>query len=139
MGATLFLSAWGFLKGVPREVWLILAALAALWAWGNHREALGRQEGRAEVQAKWGKANKEAAARQAKSATQATVERVTETRTIYVKQKARNDAIQATDDGKPSAASNALNCVRLQSAGADISVIPACRGREDGAETDPQP
>ena len=135
----LALAAWGFLKAVPREVWLILAALAALWAWGNHREAAGRQEGRAEVQAKWDKANKEAAARQAASASQATVERVTETRTIYVKQKARNDAIQATDDGKPSAASNALNCVRLQSAGADISVIPACRGREAGDEAAPRP
>lgn len=62
MGATLFLSVWGFLKSVPREVWLILAALAALWAWGNHREALGRQEGRAEVQAKWDDARAKAQA-----------------------------------------------------------------------------
>jgi flagellar biosynthesis component FlhA len=136
---TLALAAWGFLKGVPREVWLILAALAALWAWGNHREAAGRQEGRAEVQAKWDKANKEAAARQAKSATQATVERVTETRTIYVKQKARNDAIQATDDGKPSAASLAVNCVRLSEAGTDVSQFPACGRRESSPEAPAKP
>lgn len=136
---TIFASASGILKRVPREVWIALAALAALWAWGNHREAQGYADGKAEVQAKWDKANKEAEAKQAKSAQQATVERVTETRTIYVKQKARTDAIQATDDGKPSAASNALNCVRLQSAGTDISVIPACRGREGGDEAAPRP
>lgn len=133
------LAAWGLLKRVPREVWLILAAAAALWAWGNHREAQGYAEGKAHVQAKWDKANEEAAARQAASAAAATVERVTETRTIYVKQKARNDAIQATDDGKPSDASNALNCLRLSQAGADASHIPACRGRKGGAETAPQP
>ena len=49
---TIFASAFGILKRVPREVWLILAALAALWAWGNHREAQGRMEERAKCEAK---------------------------------------------------------------------------------------
>lgn len=48
---TIFASAFGILKRVPREVWLILAALAALWAWGNHREAQGRMEERAKYEA----------------------------------------------------------------------------------------
>lgn len=131
--------AVGILKRIPAEVWIIAAAVAAMWMWGNHREAQGRAEGRAEILAKWERQKKEDAAKQAQSAAQATVERVTETRTIYVKQKARNDAIQATDDGKPSAASNALNCVRLSQAGTDISVIPACRGRSDGTQAAPAP
>ena len=53
---TIFASAFGILKRVPSQVWLILAALAALWAWGNHREHQGRMEGRAEVQARWDRA-----------------------------------------------------------------------------------
>lgn len=59
MGATLILwgmKALGFLKGVPREVWLILAALAAVWLYGSHREASGYAEGSAHVQAQWDKA-----------------------------------------------------------------------------------
>lgn len=49
---TIFASALGIAKRIPREVWLILAALAALWAWGNHREAQGRAEERAKYEAK---------------------------------------------------------------------------------------
>ncbi len=136
---TALLTVWGVLRRIPSQVWIIAAALAALWLYGHHREAQGRYEGRAEIQSKWDKANKEAAAKQAISAQKATVERVIETRTITIKQKARDNAIQATDDGKPSAASNALNCVRLQSAGADISQLPACRGREGRAEAPAKP
>jgi hypothetical protein len=57
---SLLLSIWGLLARIPREVWLIAAALAALWLWGNHREAQGRYEGRAEIQAQWDKAKVEA-------------------------------------------------------------------------------
>lgn len=49
---TFLLGAFGLLKRVPSQVWLILAALAALWAWGEHREAQGRMEGRAKCEAK---------------------------------------------------------------------------------------
>lgn len=45
--------ALGLAKRIPREAWLIAAAIAALWAWGNHREAQGRAEGRAEILAKF--------------------------------------------------------------------------------------
>lgn len=48
-----FASAFGFLKRVPSQVWIIAAALAALWAWGHHREQQGRAEGRAEILAKY--------------------------------------------------------------------------------------
>jgi hypothetical protein len=94
----------------------------------------GRKDGRAIEQAKWAREQSKAERKQAESTTQATVERITETRTITIKQKARDNAIQATDDDKPSAASNALNCERLRQAGADISHIPACGGRSDGGE-----
>lgn len=120
-------------------LWLGLALSSALALYGHHREQTGRAEGRAEIIAKWERANKEAEAKQAKSATQAAVERITDTRTIYVKQKARTNAIQATDDGKPSAASLAVNCLRLSEAGTNVSQFPACRGREAGAEANPKP
>ena len=55
---TFFASALSLAKRIPREVWLIAAALAALWLWGNHREQQGRYEGRAEMQAKIDRANR---------------------------------------------------------------------------------
>tara|TARA_B100000678_G_C18098851_1_gene457921 strand:+ start:453 stop:761 length:309 start_codon:yes stop_codon:yes gene_type:complete len=33
---------WGFLKGIPWQVWAGIALLIAFWWWGNHREAQGR-------------------------------------------------------------------------------------------------
>jgi small-conductance mechanosensitive channel len=38
-----------FLRRIPREAWIILAALLALWAWGNHRAGQGRAAERAKL------------------------------------------------------------------------------------------
>lgn len=70
---SLLWAAWGVLGRIPREVWLIAAVIAALWFWGNHREAQGRAEGRAEIIAKWDREKAKAA-----KAYQAVVERLAE-------------------------------------------------------------
>ena len=57
----LFASAWSLLGRIPREAWLIAAALAAIALYGHHREAQGRFEARAEMQAKIDRADAERA------------------------------------------------------------------------------
>lgn len=47
------LGALGVLKRIPREVWLILAAVAAVWLYGSHQHKQGRAQGRAEIIAKY--------------------------------------------------------------------------------------
>lgn len=49
---TALAAIWGALGRIPREAWLIAAALAAIALYGHHREGQGRHEGRAEMQAK---------------------------------------------------------------------------------------
>lgn len=60
--------ALNVLRSIPREVWLIAAAVLALWLWGNHREASGRAEERAEWIAKLEQAEAEAKARAERAA-----------------------------------------------------------------------
>jgi hypothetical protein len=45
-------------KLIPWQVWCGIAVVAALYVWGNHREAQGRSEGRAEMQAQIDAADK---------------------------------------------------------------------------------
>ena len=40
---TFIASALGFLKGIPREVWLIAAAFVAVWWWGESRYDAGQE------------------------------------------------------------------------------------------------
>jgi flagellar biosynthesis component FlhA len=46
------LSALGILKRIPREVWLFLSVLAALWMWVNHRESQARADEREKIERK---------------------------------------------------------------------------------------
>lgn len=47
----IFLTAWGFLKGVPWQVYVIAGLLLAVWLWGNHRYEQGEQSREPELQA----------------------------------------------------------------------------------------
>ena len=134
-----FASALGFLKRVPWQAWAIVATLAALFFGARFIYNDGYDTGVADEQARWQAKQVEAQKVQAESANEATAERIIETRTITIKQKARDNAIQATDDDKPSAASNALNCERLRTAGTDVQHIPACGGRSGGTEAPTAP
>lgn len=117
--------ALGILSKVPREVWYILAALAAWWVFSNHYE----QQGYDKRTAEYAEIARQAQIQADKSLAAAVAERANDTTRITEDQQERSDAIQNTQDSRPSDASNALNCERMRKAGSDISQLPACRGR----------
>jgi hypothetical protein len=58
VAAAIAKGAWGFLRAIPWQVWLVVAVLAAGWLYGEHTRA----EGEAKVQAKWDQREVEVAA-----------------------------------------------------------------------------
>lgn len=91
---TLLATAWAFLKGVPREVWYVLAAGLALYAYGEARHKAGESE----VRAEWAEATRKAveAAREADSAAG---EAVTETiNEVEAGNAQARDAASGSDD-----------------------------------------
>lgn len=112
------------------------ALVAASWKWLAFSAAIGAlcfvQGCRHGLdQAKVDRVAEERAARSLadQSAGAAAAERNDDRFIIEYAQEARDHAIEAANStGKPSAASNNLNCQRLFDAGQDLSLFPACRG-----------
>ena len=67
-----------FIKGLPNEVWYVLAALLAWWVFSSHYESKGYNKRTAEYAAVIAEAEKKAAtgAIEAKEASQATVDAI---------------------------------------------------------------
>lgn len=99
----------------------------------------GYSDGREAQREDYRAAERAAEKKQAESAGEAADERDTDEQRTTEAQEARDNAINETDDVAPSDASNALNCERLRAAGTSVQHIPACRGREGQAKTNPRP
>jgi len=102
---------------------------------------VGRDHGREIGRAEQAEAERKARALTEQSRGAAALEREGDIATVARGQGKRDNAINATTDSdqKPSAASNALNCERMRSAGRDVSQLPACGGRAPAVQAGAQP
>lgn len=123
-----------YLSGFTFKFWLIVCGVLLAAAVAAYFK--GRSDGREIEKAAIAAAVVEEIRVTNQSAGVAAQEREADGTTITEAQEERSNAIQSTEDARPSDASNALNCERLRQSGADISLIPACRGRAAGSEAD---
>ena len=122
--------AFDFLSGAWKWLLVCFAIAALAFVKGcDHGQTIERA-----AQARATEKARDLAERSAGAAAQ---EREADRQVTAQAQEGRDNAIQnANDTGRPSAASNALNCERLRQAGRDVSQFPACGGRAPGAAAD---
>lgn len=90
---TILTGIWGFLRGVPWQVYAGLALLAAFWIWGNHQYSEGRESVLVELRAAEAEA-KEAAIDAAASADASERDRVAD---FMAEQEALSDVIEQAE------------------------------------------